>query len=158
MLWAGVAATAIALAAGAVLYLAPWQTGEPSVPKAAPTAYYEFPKINADLKPSGRYLHVIALQVVVELSEDDLPRLDEVKRKVLDGFHVRIRELKRAELVGKAGIEALRAEFLDVVNAAMGAGAGERRAIHGNAREMSRAAAAPRARSSSLGRGCRCGG
>ena len=56
---------------------------------------------------------------MVELSEDDLPRLDEVKRKVLDGFHVRIRELKRADLVGKAGIEALRAEFIDVVNAAM---------------------------------------
>ena len=119
VLWAGSAATAIALAAGAVLYLAPWQTGEPSAPKAAPTAYYEFPKIKADLKPTGRFLHVIALQVVVELFEDDLPRLDEVKRKVLDGFHVRIRELKRADLVGKAGIEALRAEFIDVVNAAM---------------------------------------
>ena len=61
---------------------------------------------------------MIMLQVVAELTADGLPRLDAVKSKILDGFHVRLRELQQGDLVGKAGTEGLRANFLGIVNAA----------------------------------------
>ena len=118
VLWGTVAAAVVALAAGAAHYLAPWQSDLPSAPKHPPTAYFEFPKIKTDLKPTGRFRHMITLQVVAELTADGLPRLDAVKSKILDGFHVRLRELQQDDLVGKAGTEGLRTNFLGIVNAA----------------------------------------
>lgn len=119
VLWAGVAAAAVALAVGAALFLTPRQSEEPVEPKAAVVTNYEFPKIKADLKPTGRYFNVVTLQIVLELAEADVPRLEERKIKILDGFNVRLRELQRADLVGTSGIEGLRADFLGVVNDAI---------------------------------------
>ena len=51
VLWAGVAGAAVALVAGAVLFLTPWHSDEPVEPTAPIVTYYEFPKIKADLNP-----------------------------------------------------------------------------------------------------------
>ena len=59
------------------------------------------------------------LQIVAELTEADVPRLEAGTIRILDGFNAHLRELQRADLVGTAGIEDLRADFLGIVNDAI---------------------------------------
>lgn len=94
-----------------------WESAEEAAPPPGPSVYFELPEMMVDLKSGKRRRDFITLTMVVELGgEDDKARLQELQPRIVDAFQSYLRDQARADLVGKAGAERVRLEFLTTVN------------------------------------------
>ena len=85
-----------------------------------PSVYFELPEMKVDLKPSKNRRIYINLIVVMELADEEgKARLQEFQPRIVDAFQSYLRDQDRADLVGKAGAERVRLEFLTIVNSIM---------------------------------------
>jgi flagellar FliL protein len=93
------------------------EAAEEAAAPSGPPVYFEMPEMMVDLKPGRRRREFIKVAVVIELAEEeDKLRLQEFQPRILDSFQSYLRDQARADLVGKAGAERVRLEFLTVVN------------------------------------------
>ena len=84
-----------------------------------PVVYFEIPEMLVNLNSTGRKTGYLKISISLELgSEEDIPLLEGVMPRVIDGFQVYLRELRVEDLQGSAGLQRLREELLLRVAAA----------------------------------------
>jgi flagellar FliL protein len=90
-------------------------------PLATPkTVFFDLPEMLVNLNSTGRRPNFLKMRVSLELtSELDMIRVREVSPRIIDNFHVYLRELRVEDLRGSAGIYRLREELLARVNTAV---------------------------------------
>lgn len=89
----------------------------PKVQKKA--IFFPLEEMIVNLNTGGRKSSFLKVSVSLELEkEEDVKRIERVMPRVLDNFHVYLRELRIEDLKGAAGLERLREELLYRVNAA----------------------------------------
>jgi flagellar basal body-associated protein FliL len=77
---------------------------------------HTLPDIAADLKTGKCKSTFLRAVIGVELSAEDLPRLESSLTKIMDGILTHLRDQERENFVGKAGAEQLRFDLLSIVN------------------------------------------
>lgn len=120
----GGAAAAVVLVAGAGLYLflsSAQQTAPEHVAAVEETFIFNLPPMMVNLNSEGdepeAFMRVtIALEVA---SEEVMHEIQPSLAKVIDAFQVYLRELRRSDLEGSAGIYRLKEELLRRVNVAI---------------------------------------
>ncbi|MCB1518446.1 MAG: flagellar basal body-associated FliL family protein [Hyphomicrobiaceae bacterium] len=121
----GAAALVVALAGGAALFFLSGSGAAPAdgamVEAAAPTYFYDLPDIMVNLSPDeSPEDHFLKLQVSLEVSDEAMVEvIGERVTRVLDAFQVYLRELRRSDLEGSAGIYRLKEELRRRVNLAV---------------------------------------
>ena len=122
------AALLVALAAGAALYffalakpgsVAEGESGAAAAVEA-PVFFYDLPSMTVNLSSPDTDPQFLKLEVSLELSNDEMrsviaPRM----ARVMDAFQVYLRELRRTDLEGSAGIYRLKEELRRRVNLAI---------------------------------------
>ena len=94
-----------------------WEAVEEMATATGPSIYFELPEMMVDLKSTKRRQYFIKLTMVIELAgEEDESRLQELQPRIVDAFQSYLRDQARADLMGKAGTERVRLEFLTIVN------------------------------------------
>ncbi len=82
--------------------------------------FYDLPEILVNLNTGGRQATYLKISIALELDNPDmLPRIENLLPRVIDNFQVYLRELRREDLNGSAGIFRLKEELLLRVNAAL---------------------------------------
>ena len=82
--------------------------------------FYHLPEILVNLNTGGRQATYLKISVALELDNTEmLPRIETLLPRVIDKFQVYLRELRREDLNGSAGIFRLKEELLLRVNAAL---------------------------------------
>lgn len=122
------AALVVALAAGAALYFfvlaGPSATTEGDAAAAAavetPVYFYDLPPMTVNLSSTEEDAQFLKLEVALELSSEEMrsviaPRM----ARVMDAFQVYLRELRRSDLEGSAGVYRLKEELRRRVNLAI---------------------------------------
>lgn len=123
-----VAGLLIALAAGATLYFfvlaGPSDVaagdGEAAAAVETPVYFYDLPEMTVNLSSPDTDPQFLKLEVSLELSNEEMraviaPRM----ARVMDAFQVHLRELRRTDLEGSAGIYRLKEELRRRVNLAI---------------------------------------
>lgn len=119
----------IAAAAGAVLLvgaglyafvLAPRTASEAAAPVVPESFIFNLPTLTVNLNTDGQAAEFMKLSVALEVADEQVmkdiqPRLP----RVIDTFQVYLRELRRSDLEGSAGIYRLREELRRRVNLAI---------------------------------------
>lgn len=122
------AALIVALGAGAALYFfvlagpsdeAPGEGGVAQA-VAAPVYFYDLPPMTVNLSSPDTDPQFLKLEVSLELADEKMrsviaPRM----ARVMDAFQVHLRELRRTDLEGSAGIYRLKEELRRRVNLAI---------------------------------------
>ncbi len=124
----GGAALLVALVAGAALYFlvlaAPTATTEGETAAApaveTPVYFYDLPPMTVNLSSTEEDPQFLKLEVALELSSEEMrsviaPRM----ARVMDAFQVYLRELRRTDLEGSAGVYRLKEELRRRVNLAI---------------------------------------
>lgn len=119
------AAAVVLLAGGAgayfLLFAGKGGTEQAALAKVKPTFFYDLPTITVNLNNDGKGAdHFLKVTVSLELADKEMesavvPRMP----KVLDAFQVYLRELRRSDLEGSAGIYRLKEELRRRVNLAV---------------------------------------
>jgi flagellar FliL protein len=115
------AALAVLLAAGAVFFFLPKPAAELAATDGAPHSFiFNLPTMTVNLNSEGGSEQFLRLTVALEVADQQVmtdiqPRL----AKVLDTFQVYLRELRKSDLEGSAGIYRLKDELLRRVNVAI---------------------------------------
>jgi flagellar FliL protein len=117
-------AAVVLLAGGAAAYFFLFAGGgdeEAAVDEAAqvrPTYFYDLPTITVNLNSKGESKDMfLKLVVSLELADETLvPNVEKLMPRVLDTFQVYLRELRKADLEGSAGIYRLKEELRRRVN------------------------------------------
>ncbi len=87
--------------------------------EAPAVVYYDLPEMVVNLETGGKKKTFLKIQLSLELDADeDLSLLDRVLPRIIDQFHVYLRELRADDLHGSAGIYRLKEELLRRVSAA----------------------------------------
>lgn len=87
--------------------------------EAPAVVYYDLPEMVVNLETGSKKKTFLKIQLTLELDEgEDLSLLDRVLPRVIDQFHVYLRELRADDLHGSAGIYRLKEELLRRVSAA----------------------------------------
>lgn len=88
-------------------------------PEAIPSVYFEMPEMLVNLNTGKRRPAYLKISISLELSgQQDLDQVNTVLPRIVDTFHVYLRELRVEDLGGSAGMQRLREELLVRVNAA----------------------------------------
>lgn len=92
------------------------QTAEAEV---TPSVYYEMPEMLVNLNTGKRRSAYLKISISLELAgQEHLDQINTVLPRIVDTFHVYLRELRVEDLGGSAGMQRLREELLVRVNAA----------------------------------------
>lgn len=90
---------------------------EEGVPKEA--VFLDLPDMLVNLNTSSKRASFLKIKISLEVaSEADIERLNAVMPRVIDNFHVYLRELRPEDLRGSAGLYRLREELLSRVQTA----------------------------------------
>ncbi len=82
--------------------------------------FYDLPEILVNLNTGGRQATYLKISIALEFDNPDMrPRIEALMPRVIDNFQVYLRELRREDLNGSAGIFRLKEELLLRVNAAL---------------------------------------
>ena len=82
--------------------------------------FFDLPEILVNLNTGRRQSTYLKISIALELDNSDmLPRIESLLPRVIDNFQVYLRELRREDLSGSAGIFRLKEELLLRVNAAL---------------------------------------
>ncbi|MFQ5957906.1 MAG: flagellar basal body-associated FliL family protein [Alphaproteobacteria bacterium] len=86
---------------------------------APSVVYYDLPEMVVNLESGSKKKTFLKIQLSLELDDsENLSVLDRVLPRVVDQFHVYLRELRADDLHGSAGIYRLKEEMLRRVSAA----------------------------------------
>lgn len=77
--------------------------------------YVELPEIRTDMKTGACRSPFLRAVVQVQLSPDDVDKLEDNKDLVMDGILTHLRDQERQNVVGKAGSERLRFELVQII-------------------------------------------
>ncbi len=121
----GIGALALVLAAGAGAFFLTQSGGGNA--EVAPIAanlpepyFYDLPEMTVNLNTGGGAAEFLKLSIALELSEESMLDIVEPRMpRVLDAFQVYLRELRRADLEGSAGIYRLKEELQRRINLAV---------------------------------------
>ncbi len=81
--------------------------------------FFDLPDLLVNLNTSNRRASFLKIKISLEVgSEEDIARLEAVMPRVIDNFHVYLRELRPEDLRGSAGLYRLREELLARVQTA----------------------------------------
>lgn len=87
---------------------------------ATETAFYDLPDITVNLSNSGGATEYLRMRIALEVRDETLIEVIEPRLpRVLDAFQVYLRELRRSDIEGSAGIYRLKEELLRRVNLAV---------------------------------------
>lgn len=82
--------------------------------------FYDLPEMLINLSSSGSDSSFLKLGVSLELDDETvLPELEKLMPRVMDSFQVYLRELRREDLRGSAGIYRLKEELLYRINSSI---------------------------------------
>jgi flagellar FliL protein len=82
--------------------------------------YYDIPQMTVNLNPEGDREQYLKLDIALELADKEMVEQIEPKMpRVLDAFQVYLRELRKSDLEGSAGIYQLKEELRRRVNIAV---------------------------------------
>ncbi len=94
--------------------------GEGAAGEAPPVpgvVFYDLPDFVVNLNDKGSKTHFLKLSVTLELPDQEaLKIVDQMRPRIMDSFQVYLRELRKSDLEGSAGIYRLREELLLRVN------------------------------------------
>lgn len=76
---------------------------------------HTLPQIRTDLKSGECKAPFLRAIIEVQLSPEDIPRLEEAQEQIMDGILTHLREQDRQSVVGKAGSEKLRFELVQII-------------------------------------------
>ncbi|WP_189423405.1 flagellar basal body-associated FliL family protein [Devosia pacifica] len=125
MIIMGAAAGAVVLVAGAAMFFfmspgaeeAAAESAEVSVPD---TFIFNLPSMTVNLNNEGEGESYLQMTIALEVaSEEVMTEIQPKLAKVIDAFQVYLRELRRSDLEGSAGIYRLKEELLRRVNTAI---------------------------------------
>jgi len=77
---------------------------------------FELPQIKADLKTGQCRAPFLRTTISVQLSENDVTRLQNSQEKLMDQIIIHLRDQERQDLVGKAGSNQLRFDLVNIIN------------------------------------------
>ena len=77
---------------------------------------FELPQIKADLKTGLCKSPFLRAQFSVQLSSEDLKRLEQGQDKIVEQVILHLRDQERQDLVGKEGASKLRFDLVNIVN------------------------------------------
>ena len=80
---------------------------------------HEFPLIKADMKTGKCKSPLLKTLLVVQLSKDDLKRLQSLELRIMDQVTQYLRDLERQEMEGRKGAEKLRFDTTRIINTLM---------------------------------------
>jgi flagellar basal body-associated protein FliL len=83
---------------------------------AGATSYHELPEFLADLRSSRARMHYVQLAAVVEVTEDSLDQLQAQQTHIIAGVQMALRDLRKQDLAGAAGVERLRSILASIVD------------------------------------------
>ncbi|AEQ51872.1 flagellar basal body-associated FliL family protein [Pelagibacterium halotolerans] len=87
---------------------------------AAETAFYDLPDITVNLSNPGGAAEFLRMRIALEVRDETMIEVIEPRLpRVLDAFQVYLRELRRSDIEGSAGIYRLKEELLRRVNLAV---------------------------------------
>lgn len=87
---------------------------------ATETAFYDLPDITVNLSNSGGATEYLRMRIALEVRDETMIEVIEPRLpRVLDAFQVYLRELRRSDIEGSAGIYRLKEELLRRVNLAV---------------------------------------
>lgn len=118
----GAAAAGLLLAAGggAWFLLQSDSTGAPEGVAAQAVHFYDLPPITVNLSGSGGNVEYLKLLISLEVRDPSMIAMIEPRMpRVMDAFQVYLRELRRTDLEGSAGIYRLKEELQRRVNLAI---------------------------------------
>jgi len=118
------ALVAVLAIGGGVAYFVGWLNPLFGIQEETKTAELELgnpvthvlPQIKADLKTSKCKSPFLRATISVQLSENDLERIQEAQDKVMDQLITHLRDQERQDLVGKAGSDQLRFDIVSIIN------------------------------------------
>lgn len=110
-------------AGGGAFFLFGMGGSDPSTPEAAEAreaVFYDLPEITVNLNTNGQAAEFLKLSIALEVKDQSMistiePRLP----RVMDAFQVYLRELRRSDLEGSAGIFRLKEELQRRINLAV---------------------------------------
>jgi len=117
---AGAAALVLILAGGAAYFFlfAGKSEADALMAQVKPTYFYPLPSMTVNL--SGGQAEFLKISVALELSNEQMVQIIEPRMaRVIDAFQVYLRELRRSDLEGSAGIYRLKEELRRRVNLAI---------------------------------------
>lgn len=86
---------------------------EEAPPPPGETVFLELPDLLVNLNTEGRRTSFLKIKVSLEVGkEEDVKHLESVMPRIVDNFHVYLRELRAEDLRGSAGLYRLREELL----------------------------------------------
>jgi len=77
---------------------------------------FELPQIKADLKTGECKAPFLRAQFNIQLSSDDIDRIEAGQDKLMEQVILHLRDQDRQDLVGKAGADKLRFDLVNIVN------------------------------------------
>ena len=80
------------------------------------TSYHELPEFLADLSSSRTRTHYLQLAAVVEIADNGLAQLQEQQPLIIAEVQMALRDLRKQDLAGAAGIERLRSVLAGIVD------------------------------------------
>ncbi len=123
MLIAMIAAAVVLLGGGAAAYFLFFSTpaGEQSHEPAAPETFiFNLPTMTVNLRGDGEREQFMKLTVALEVANEEvMTEIQPRMAKVVDAFQVYLRELRKSDLEGSAGIYRLKEELRRRVNIAI---------------------------------------
>lgn len=90
------------------------------VEKEAVVVFYDLPEMLVNLSSTGTESSFLKIGISLELDDESvLPELEKLMPRVMDNFQVYLRELRREDLRGSAGIYRLKEELLYRINSSV---------------------------------------
>lgn len=96
------------------------EVAEEEVEKEEVIVFYDLPEMLVNLSSSGTETSFLKIGISLELDDETvLPELEKLMPRVMDNFQVYLRELRREDLRGSAGIYRLKEELLYRINSSI---------------------------------------
>ncbi len=90
------------------------------VEKEAVVVFYDLPEMLVNLSSTGTETSFLKIGVALELDDETvLPELEKLMPRVMDNFQVYLRELRKEDLRGSAGVYRLKEELLYRINSSV---------------------------------------
>lgn len=95
-------------------------TAEEEIEHEKVVVFYDLPEMLVNLNSTGNDANFLKISISLELDDETvLPELEKLMPRVMDNFQVYLRELRREDLIGSAGIYRLKEELLYRVNSSI---------------------------------------
>lgn len=116
----GAAILLVVVAAAYFLFFSGGGSTTPEDPLAQAAYFYDLPSMTVNLSPEGDEQLFLKLEIALELADEQVAsQIEPQLPRVLDAFQVYLRELRKSDLEGSAGVYLLKEELRRRVNLAI---------------------------------------